>query len=215
MKLNSEKLNSFLEKYNKLLILVIVVLIGSVGIFALLVPQFYSLSTSGVLEYKETEEKVVKRQQYLVDLQMMKRNFEELDFRIFRLIDTILPPQQESARLFEELELFFADTNIEIKSINIAAVNEPVATEATNRDTAKPYNSDDIIQLSLTVNVDATAASYEDFKDVLIKIEEYDHLLELESLVYAPENSAYTFTFITYQRSTEVEQVIDNINDDV
>lgn len=220
MQLNNETTKTFLAKYYRYLVIVIGLLIIGGGSFFLLWPQYQSLQQSGVLEYEAAVNTLESRQQYLSSLQVMENNYQVLDQRLIRSIDTVLPANQKSVILFEELELLLEGSGLIVQSMNIAPVADPTATQITNNigdpvaaiddpsvvadpsEIAKASLSSDIQKLSLTVNVTTGGSGYMHFKEFLQQLESYEHLLELESISFSPSTAGSTFVFNTYQRKS-------------
>lgn len=220
MQITTETTNSFLGKYYFYLAISIVVAIFALGGVFLLWPQYQSLQNSGVLEYKSAVSTLESRQRYLQNVKSMEKNYAELDKRLLRSMNTVLPSDQESVILFEELELLLADANLDVQSMNIAA---SASTEATNADIPKteddtqlledenmdaaenitktqPALAKNIERINVTVNIKSNSNTYASFKQFLTSLEQYNHLIELEAVSFSPNTQGTTLVFATYQQ---------------
>lgn len=219
MQLTTETTNSFLGKYYWYIALAVVVSVFGFGGFFLLWPQYQSLQNSGVLEYQSAVNTLKTRQQYLFDLQTMTEHYNELDQRLVRSIDLVLPEYRDTEIVFEELELLFANSGVKIQSMNIASSaetaaaeieaasseEEPVLTEVAETTTeisADPVAAlKNIEKINVTVNLASQQSSYEQFKTFLTTLEQHDHLIELESMAFSPTTEGMTLVFSTYQQT--------------
>lgn len=201
-----ERINILLDRYFKVVALGLVVLVSLLGIQFLLLPQYNILQQSGVLQYQQVKTTLANRQAYVEQLKTMDQNYQQLDQRMLRTVDNILPSDFSDVDLFTELSQLFQQTNLSVQSINIASTSGSGAATAaatTTTKTATPAatvsSTYDILQV--TVNVSAgTTATYGDFKNLLVKLENYPHLINIDSMTYAPGKTAYTLIFTTYRR---------------
>lgn len=193
------------------------------GTVFLLWPQYQSLQTSGVLEYKSAVTTLESRQQYLQNLKLMETNYRELDKRLLRSMNNVLPEHQDSVLLFEEIETLLTEANLQVQSMNIAASASVQATTAdvpqaadntqllesenldgeTNTVTAQPKLANNIERMTVTVNVTSKNNSYANFKEFLVSLEQYNHLIELESMSFSPATNGTTLVFTTYQQTQD------------
>lgn len=201
-----------------LIVLGIVVISG----FLLLWPQYQRLQTSGVLQYRQTVEHLSRDRQYLNELQTMQTNFNNLDTKSLRLLNTIIPTEQSTARLFEELELAFNDYGFTVQSINLAdlSASQLQVDGSVQNNTAEPadsrpestgaapvsesnFNSDlkNVTVTRVTINVIAPNMGYDHFKSMLAFLEQYERVINLETLSYTGASDRYTFVFNMYQQA--------------
>lgn len=205
------KLNtSFIDKYFIALTISTILIIGGIGTLVLLWPQYKSIQVTTNNNYTSTENAVAQRQQYLNDLQIMQNNYENLDQRMLRDVDTILPPDQDTSALFQEMQLLFNTTNFKVTSINVAeqAPDKKVdktakTTEMVPQDTLPP----DVKTLQISVSITTPYLSYNQFKEFLSYIERYDHLLNLKAINYSPNSTDLTLLFTTYQYTSHEPNV--------
>lgn len=199
-----------------------------IGVFAiggvfLLWPQYQSLQTSGVLEYKSAVTTLESRQQYLQNLKLMETNYRNLDKRLVRSMNNVLPEHQDSVLLFEEIESLLAEADLQVQSMNIAASASAQATTAdvpqvadntqllesenldAETDVVSPQSklANTIERMTVTVNVTSKNNSYASFKEFLVSLERYNHLIELESMSFSPATSGTTLVFTTYQQTQD------------
>lgn len=203
------KIKTWLDDNFRVLALLVVLIVSLVGVQFLLLPQYATLQESGVLQYDQVASTLADRELYLQKLTTMEANYTKLDQRLLQTVDTILPANFSNADLFNEFSQLFAQTNLSIQSINIAnasgqAVTANAATSAATDGIATPTTLNtayDIIQVTVNVSA-ASAPSYTDFKKILGKFEDYPHLMNMNSLSYAPDTDAFTLIFTTYRRKT-------------
>lgn len=223
MQITTETTNSFLGKYYFYLAISIVVAIFALGGVFLLWPQYQSLQNSGVLEYKSAVSTLESRQRYLQNLKSMESNYTELDKRLLRSMNNVLPTHQDSVILFEELELLLTEADLEVQSMNIAASASPEATSADipqtvddtqllesesadtseNNPKAKPALAKNIERINVTVNIKSNSNTYASFKQFLTSLEQYNHLIELEAVSFSPDTQGTTMVFATYQQTPD------------
>ncbi|MBI2415293.1 MAG: hypothetical protein HYV33_01370 [Candidatus Kerfeldbacteria bacterium] len=187
--MESNRWLQFIERYYSLLATLVVVGVIIIGSSTLLLPQYNRLQQSGVLEYDNTLQALQERQQYVHNLAVMSENYQQLDLRLLRLIDVVLPPQYNRATVFAELEATLDDSNISVQSINVAAA------PTTASDTTTMVES-----INLTVNASLVDSSYPAFKQLLQHIESTSHLLDLQVVTYTPSNQSLTLQLKTYAR---------------
>lgn len=205
---NSEKIKAILNKYFLAIQISVVVVLLGVGTYVLLLPEYGRLRESGVLEHQAALDALHNRQQYLTELTVMEEDFKKVDARIFDWMATVLPAEQPTNRLFEELELVANDSGFTIQSI---ALTEDVSAGSTSvledenimDDTSSEPVSElgrDIKIVHVTLNLASSTASYDSFKRMLALIERYDHLIDLESISYSSDTQAFTLLLRTYQK---------------
>lgn len=174
--------------------------LGVVGIITVVManffiwPQYQRMESGGTLQYRNITTVIEQRQAYITDLQTMQQAYEQLDQRIVRAIDVALPKDYSAGPVFAEVEQLFQGSGFSVQSVNVAATSS--TTEAVTAEQPTLY---DIV--SISVNLSSTSdVTYADFKQLLARIEGYPHLMNLESLTYAPGTGSYTFVLKTYQR---------------
>lgn len=223
MQISTETTNTFLGKYYFYLAISVVVGVFAIGGVFLLWPQYQSLQTSGVLEYKSAVTTLESRQQYLQNLKLMEANYRELDKHLLRSMNNVLPEHQDSVLLFEEIETLLTEADLRVESMNIAASASAQATTAdvpqaaddtqllesenldaeTNTSSEQPKLANNIERITVTVNVTNENNSYVNFKEFLVSLEQYNHLIELESMSFSPDTSGTTLVFTTYQQTQD------------
>lgn len=223
MQISTETTNTFLGKYYLYLAISVVIGIFAIGGVFLLWPQYQSLQTSGVLEYKSAVTTLESRQQYLQNLKLMEANYRKLDKRLVRSMNNVLPEHQDGVLLFEEIESLLAQADLQVQSMNIAASASVQATttgvpqaadntqllESENLDaeintaSTQATLTDNIERMTVTVNVTSQNNSYANFKEFLVSLEQYNHLIELESMSFSPATSGTTLVFTTYQQTQD------------
>lgn len=181
------------------------VALGLVGVIIILManlfiwPQYQRMQSAGTLQYRDITTVIEQRQAYIQDLETMQQEYEQLDQRIVRAIDVALPTGYSDGPVFAEIEQLFQGSGFTVQSINVAATSSTTNTttpaEAVTTEQPTLY---DVV--SISVNLTSTdAVTYADFKQLLERIEGYPHLMNLESLTYAPGTGSYTFVLKTYQ----------------
>ena len=217
----TESSERFIDRHYRLIAWLVVIGLLLLGGVSLLWPQYQRLQSSGVLQHSAAQERLSLNQGYLADLQTMEMNYEDLDTRSLRLLDTIVPVQQPGTRLYEEFELVFANSDLELQTITISVpeltTDEELAelAEGNTIDMVETDQStiatglDDIVIATITLNVTAEDGSYEEFKRVLQFIEQYEHVLDLDTVTYGSSAGAYTFVLTTYQRKVPTNNLVE------
>lgn len=192
-----EQLNHWLERSYGYVALVVVGVVTVVIANWFIWPQYQRMQSAGILQYRDITQLLDQRRAYITDLQTMEREYAALDHRITRAIDVALPGNYADGPVYVEVEQLLGGTDFIVQSVNVAvnATIDPTgAVVATN-----PIY--EVVTLSVNISaVDATV-TYDDFKELLRRIEQYPHLLNLETLTYSPGTSGYTFVLKTYQRN--------------
>lgn len=162
-------------------------------------PQYQRMESGGTLQYRNITTVIEQRQAYIADLQTMQQAYEQLDQRIVRAIDVALPTDYNTGPVFAEVEQLFQGSGFSVQSVNVASAGGTTSTVTPNELViAEQPTLYDIV--SISVNLTSTGdVTYADFKQLLARIEGYPHLMNLESLTYAPGTSSYTFVLKTYQ----------------
>ena len=172
------------------------VALGVFGVVAMVMtnffiwPQYERMQSAGTLQYRNMTTVLEQRRTYIQDLATMQQEYAELDQRIIRAIDVTLPQDYSNAPVYAEVEQLLQGTSYTIQSVNVAVAGET--------DTDNPIY--EIVTLSLNISAASESVSYDDYKALLSRIEQYPHLLKLESLTYNSGSAAYTFVLKTYQR---------------
>lgn len=192
----SEQLNKFLERYYGY------ILVGVLGLVLVLMlnffiwPQYQTMQSAGILQYRNSTDTVAQRRSYLQQLQQMEIEYKELDQRVFRAIDIALPTEYSKGPAFAEIEHLLDGTSFKVENVNIVA--DPVIIAADT--TTAVSNVYEPVTVSLNISASGEAVNYEEFKTLLRRVEQNPHLMNLESMIYTPDTSAYTFVLKTYQR---------------
>lgn len=174
---------------------VIIILMANVFIW----PQYQRMQSAGTLQYRDITTVIEQRQVYIQDLETMQQEYEQLDQRIVRAIDVALPIGYSDGPVFAEIEQLFQGSGFTVQSVNVASASGANSNaDGVALETPTLY---DLVSISVNLT-SADAVTYEDFKQLLQQIEQYPHLMNLESLTYAPNTSSYTFVLKTYQRTT-------------
>lgn len=184
------QLNIYLERAYGYIALGVFGLIAVIMTNLFIWPQYQQMQLAGILQYRNMTQVLNQRRAYIQELTVMQQEYEQLDQRIVRAIDVALPVEYADGPVYAEVEQLLQGTPYTIQSVNIA-VNSEV-------DAASPIY--EIVTLSLNISAVDETVTYDDFKALLSRIEQYPHLLNLESLTYSPSTSAYTFVLKTYQR---------------
>lgn len=174
---------------------VIIILMANVFIW----PQYQRMQSAGTLQYRDITTVIEQRQAYIQDLETMQQEYEQLDQRIVRAIDVALPIGYSDGPVFAEIEQLFQGSGFTVQSVNVASTSG--ADSSVDSVALKTPTLYDMVSISVNLT-SADAVTYEDFKQLLQQIEQYPHVMNLESLTYAPNTSSYTFVLKTYQRTT-------------
>ncbi len=203
--------NSFLDKYYTYIAILIVIGIITLGVLVVLWPQYKVLQQSGVLEYQTAVDTLEDRQQYLNDLKTMEANYEVLDKRLLTQFQKILPDYSDASVMFAEFESMLNEAGLEVLSINIAEIaseenrsEEDLALTGVRQEseTLGTGTTADVSEYQVTVNAVAKTNSYQSFKTILYRVENYNHLLDLNSIAFSAESQNMTLIFRTYQKKS-------------
>ncbi|MFA6474918.1 MAG: hypothetical protein WCV88_01805 [Patescibacteria group bacterium] len=189
MNSRSEQFNLWLQRYYSYVALVfIIIIVGGLG-YGLLWPQYQRMQTAGSVTYSNIIDIISQHQLYVKQLDAMQTNYEQLDRRVFRVVDVILPAQYSEGLVYAEMEQLLSGTQFVVDSVNVSATpNEPPTI----------YEP---VTLSLNVTATSEEVTYEDFKALVRHLEQYPHLMTLDSLAYSPGTTSFTFVLKTYQRT--------------
>lgn len=218
MKFPKNQINQFVSDNFRFVGAAVFGVVGLLFFQFLFLPQYRTLQTSGVLEYRDTEQTIEERRQYLQQLEAMQRAYESFDHRLLRYLDDTLPEQYGRVDAFAEIEKLFSGTNLAVQSMNVATIaaggvatdeGTPLLPSETNVQAPAPQETR-FETVLITVNVSVRTSSqttdetprltYSDFKNMLQRIEEQQHLFDIDQLVYTPDASSFTLILKTYQR---------------
>lgn len=194
----NERLNNWLQRYYLFVTLLVVGLIVVGSLNWLLLPEYERLVATGSGEYEDLNSTITLHEQYLADLHMMESNYNQMDQRVMRILDSIVPEQYASGPVFASIEQLFVGSKFTVQSINVSA------DTTANPDDAATTTSEEIFQpIAVSVNLIGSAdASYTNFKALLERIERNPQIMNINSMSYAPGSNAFTFVLHTYQRGT-------------
>lgn len=219
MTLPTQQINQFITTYFTYLAVGLVIVMTILFWQFLLRPQYRAIQESGILQYDSIAQTLADRKIYVQQLQNMKQEYDQFDRRSLRYVDVALPEEYSQADAFAEVNALFEGTDLAVQSMNVAALTNGEVADATDAAvdptvTVTPTAPSGYEVVLITVNVTArqigvandsgsSALSYTDFKRILQKIEQHQHLLNLDQLVYAPDSNAFTLILKTYQRVSE------------
>ncbi|MFH0819359.1 MAG: hypothetical protein V1898_05165 [Patescibacteria group bacterium] len=219
--ITEEKVNKFLNEYYKYLAILIIVIIIGVSFFTMLWPKYKDLQDNGILEHKQAMDLLVKRQQYLNKLQIMKDEYEKIQYRAWQNFQYVLPSDNDLYLLFAQMEILANENDLLLTSISYnPAISQSELEKAVapapveqalpeNFDASDPMQGIEQIapettvkkqqleQVYITLNLEGLD-SYEKFKNFLDNLESDLRIFNVESLTYDPNQTAYSLTLTTY-----------------
>lgn len=200
MPLPKNQINQAITNYFSYLASGLVIVLSILFLQFFLIPQYRMLQQSGIIQYHNLQQIVTERRRFLTELQAMQQAYDEFDFRALRYVDTVLPAEYDLVDAFAEIDDIFEGTNFIVQSIN---VSEATASAIAEDVTATPVSELDyqVVQISVNVSVRNDGLNYADFKTILQRIEQHQHVLNLDQLVYAPNANGFTLILKTYQRA--------------
>lgn len=201
-----QQINQFITSYFRYLAAAVVVIVGVAFWQFLLLPQYTAIQDSGLLQYHNITQTVQQHRNYVQQLQELQRSYDQFDHRTLRYLDVALPEEYSEADTFAEIDQLFRATSLAVQSINVAAIADASATDAATTATADQAYQVVLVTVNVTARqagetTEAAKLSYSDFKTILQRIEQQQHLLNLEQLVYSPDTNAFTLILKTYQRT--------------
>lgn len=184
---STERFNHFLEKYHRLVAVLIFLGIVFFGWLILLRPQLKNIKQTGTLHIRRIKENLQEREHYLVQLQTMEKNFEKINLKALAKLNHLFYQEDELIYLYAELEALFKKYNLEIQALNITK-----------------EKTEGLAEVNVIANLTG-ALDYAKFKEVLVSLENNVRLLDLTSLNFTPGEGTSTFNFKTYYLSNEKE----------
>lgn len=220
-----ELINAVLTRYYYYWALAVFLLVGFIFWQWVLVKQYDSLQNSGVLRHEQLLTSIAEREQYLIDLQIMEDNYLALDHRLLRDLPVVLPSDYAATDVFTEIDKVFIGTSLTVQSVNVSTLGQAETAAGSTVDgdgdmIGMETDSTDLNQVYeivlITVNAavepspgaensESAVLAYADFKQVLRRIEQQRHLLNLEQIVYDPTASNYTLILKTYQITNTIQ----------
>lgn len=169
----------------------------SLGAMLLVWPQYQTVQSSAVVQYQTEQAAVQQRKNYLQDLQLMQKNYDQLDKRIVQTVQSVAPTNYDSALAFAEIETLLQKSHFSVQSINV--VGAAAATTATTTTSASAANAaTNFNTIQVTVNLGSHSLNYQEYKTFLLNLENYQHLVDLASLTYSPGSDSLALVFKMY-----------------
>ena len=212
------------EKWFPLLALVVFAAVLVVGGMVVVVPQYDHLQHTREHVYSQNVSAVNEREMYIADVEEIASRYADIDQRTYRVMDRIIPPAQNTSLLFEELDRFFSDSDLQLVGVTVTsggsvATSQTDASEAAEDEADNGFDfgalsgdvpvetvieSSDVETIQLSLNIVAPSGSYEEFKQMLEVIEAYPRVMDLASISFTAGTDAYTLVINTYQQPSAV-----------
>lgn len=188
-------ITALLTKYFVYVLSTIVVVIGAVGYFTLIKPQFENVQLVGVLAYQNASDQLFNRQQYLTKVTGMVNQYKSVVAAQAVDVNDIIPTKIDNSTLFQTLQALAEQAGMSATSMAISKGNAvttgTTAGQATGSRTTSTLTSSSGTVKTIDVQLTVTGpGDYEAYKRFLTAIERSMRLFDLSSIAFTPASAA-------------------------
>lgn len=170
-----------LAKYLRLLQLVLVAILLTVGYLAVIGPKYNSIRQSGVLDVREKEARLADRQKYRNDLQRSVERFRLISATTIGELEGILPREVDLPGLFVMLEALVREVGF--TPTQMAFTQERAVVGADGAAGTALLGELGVVNISLAVQGDA---SYPSLVRLLSSLERNNRLIDVQTFTFNP-----------------------------
>lgn len=173
-------------RFYKLLTFLIVILILGGGYLFILEPKYRESGQGSKDNLNLSKTELLRRQQHLNQLKKLVDKYNSISPKEISRIKMILPEGKDIPGLFVQFQTLAAKNNLLLSSISFDET--PMGIE---KDAIKKIN----------INVDllgGSTNSYQEVKSFIASVETNLRLLDIDSIFFNPESSAYSLTVVAY-----------------
>ena len=197
-----KKINTFLIKYFKFLVLFLVLLVLVLGYFFLLGPEYKEIQTLIRNSQEQRQEMFLSKQKKLNRLKDYIKSYEKFSSEEKEKIDYILPQKYNQEELFSELNYLVEKNNLILKNISVKGGKTQVEFGQTKEDIEKQVQ-DPILKTpagvqKYAVDVSILGTNYYSLKNLLYTLENNLKLLDITQLNFSPGSKTVNLTLMTY-----------------
>lgn len=201
------KSSIFIYKYFKIVILIEVLLVLSVGYFLIIEPQISQIKKyEELIEWKKDD--LGRAKDYQKDSQFLESEYERLKSKLSEDIDKlheILPPEKNLPELMTQIEALVEDQGLKLGSIAMDSSND-----APNRKSnliveneKSKLDQEMISEAKITLFVFTEEGGYKKVKNLLQAIENHIRLIDVISFAFDSNIKSYSIIFKTYYLKDE------------
>lgn len=204
---NNKKVEDAFERFFRVLVLGVVIIIGVGGWWLVLAPQIHRLRTSGLLVYDERVLLRDTKRQQLAQLQQLQAQYEALNTESLRSLDVILPQGFDEAAMIATMEQFAEAANVRLKNINVTTqdATEEGFTSGLPATVSSPLGTVRTATISLTIDIGSSDTDvYLALKKFLQALESFVPLMDLRDLSFTSRQSTFTLQLQTPYLATAI-----------
>ena len=190
----NSQLKLALLKYNKWLILTIIIIIIGLSYYFILEPKYQQVRLGGSYNAQTLMDELNKRKEYLAQLQDLNQNYQRINQSQIAQLEKILPGEKDVAGLFVQLQTLAENNNLLLSGITITETAEEVSK---NQNKIKP-NSIKKMNISLTLVGIQKSNTYQEVKTFLKDLESNLRLFDVNGVYFDAESTDYTVNLFTY-----------------
>lgn len=184
------------------------VIILLLGFLLLLQPQLENVQQQGVGQLQEVEDRLDQRRRYLVQLQEMVKEYQDVIGEQSIPITEILPAEPEIGKLFLTFEQLLKDVGLSLDSVAVTKGQSLGATTGTTG-TKTTGTSSTIQVLDVSLGIGGTI-DYEKFKRLMTNFQRSVRIFDVPQITFNPVSAddtavAGTTAAATSQMSLEVK----------
>lgn len=200
--------NAFVAKHYRWFLLGVLVVVFTVGWFALLRGEYKAIVDSGIIGYEQTVDRLEERRLHLEQLRAMKTSYESLNGERLQQLDELLPIGLASTEIISRMSAFADAAGVNVLSIDVVTgtdaavagsqaqplvVGGQQTSDATAVQQSPLYTS-----ANITVNIENADNSYAALKTFLDSLESFVPVVDLKQLSFSPDTTTYALQLTTY-----------------
>ena len=175
----------FARFYKLITALIVILIIGS-GYILILEPKYRESGQGSKINLDLAKTELLRRQQHFDQLKALVENYNKISPSEIARIKMILPRDKDIAGLFVQFQELAAKNNLLLTTINF-------------NDTPAASNNGEIKKISISINLFGSGGNnYREIKNFIASVETNLRLLDVDSVLFNPNSSAYSLTILAY-----------------
>ena len=207
----NNEINSFLNKYFKGVVVLVVLFIFLAGIIYIIIPRFQKTSSSSSRLIKDRKLELIREFQTLKDYQAIISEYSNIGVKDINRINKMIPLAYSREDLFIEMSHFLLENNFKADSLVVSDPNqkeEEGKYDAMGRRNIAKKTEDTSLDLYLKslpielgvwlIDLELNDIDYPNLKRFLSLIEKNLKISDIYSLNFNPEDQSLQVQILTY-----------------
>ncbi|MFH0951818.1 MAG: hypothetical protein V1838_01365 [Patescibacteria group bacterium] len=174
----NRKVVNFYTKFSRFVAIGVIILLGLIGYLLLLSPKWEEVSSVGLNDYAQEQDRLEEDKMYLTELKKLVANYNNISQRITSDLEIVLPSQYDLPALFVQMEALAKAAGASLTSVNFA----PGSEADINGGNAQLK----VVNIGLSLG---GGSRYSDAKNLLDAIEHNKPLLDVVSITFSLEET--------------------------